>query len=113
MSSEDTQTLQAPSEALIYHNGIPVAVCPAKDIRRDGLLLFCGPLHFHRSTHLEVELTLKDRRRFRVPVEVASCTPNHLDLHFRSLPEGLEESLPGPTRAAGTPETRVQAPSLP
>ncbi len=102
MLQEATQASGAPVEVLIYHNGIPVAVCPTKEMRRDGLLLHCGPLHFHRHTPLEVELTLGDRNRFRVQVEVTSCTPDHLDLLFQQVPEGLVQFLPPAQEESGT-----------
>jgi len=93
MDSHSGKDHQVPSEALIYHNGIPVAIVPTKGIHRQGMDVNCGPMHFERNTRLEVEMVFDpDRRsnRFRVPAHVEECTRNHMALHFDEIPEAMQ-----------------------
>lgn len=86
-----------PNRALIYHNGIPVAVCPAEEFGAEGLRVHCGPLSYERDTLLEVALDLGPGapRNLRVPVQVADCTPDEMALHYRELPPEAEAALSG------------------
>jgi len=102
MNPHANEDHQVPSEALIYHNGIPVAIVPTKGISRSGLEVNCGPMHYARNTQLEVEMAFApDRRgsRFRIPVHVEECTRNHMALEFDDLPEGFPPVLRHLTQA--------------
>ena len=86
-----------PNRALIYHNGLPVAVCPAREFGPEGLRVHCGPLSYERDTLLEVALDLGPGapRNLRVPVQVADCTQEEMALRYRELPPEAEVALSG------------------
>lgn len=55
------ETSNAPREfgswAMIYHQGLPVAVCPVEAVGGDTLQVGCGPLRFERHAPLVLQFT--------------------------------------------------------
>ena len=45
------------SWAMIYHQGLPVAVCPVEAVGDDTLQVACGPLRFERQAFLVLQFT--------------------------------------------------------
>jgi len=43
--------------AMIYHQGLPVAVCPVEAVDDDCMKVTCGPLRFERHAPLVLQFT--------------------------------------------------------
>lgn len=43
--------------AMIYHQGLPVAVCPVEAVGGETLQVVCGPLRFERHAPLVLQFT--------------------------------------------------------
>lgn len=43
--------------AMIYHQGLPVAVCPVEAVGAEYLKVVCGPLRFERHAPLVLQFT--------------------------------------------------------
>lgn len=84
-----------PTYALLYHQGMPVAVYPARDLDRHRLRLHGSPKAYEPDTTLEAEVDLPGHGRFRLPVRVARSRPGLLELRLERIPDDLDAILPG------------------
>lgn len=82
-----------PGPTLLYHQGMPVAVGHALAMDRESLCLQPFPDLFPRHTRLEAEVDLPDHGRLRIPVRVAACHGDLLELAVEAVPDQLQDIL--------------------
>lgn len=87
---------QPTGHAFIYHDSLPVAVCPALEMNREGLQVHCGSLRYEPETFLEVVLDMGpgSLHHPRLPVRVDDCRHGEMALSYRELSPDLPASLP-------------------
>lgn len=79
MATTNPRSPDFASWAMIYHQGLPVAICPVAACGGDTVQLVCGPLRFDRHTPLVLQFT-----RHREPGRVGT--------RLKGTVEGFDES---------------------
>lgn len=67
------------SWAMIYHQGLPVAVCPVESVSGDIMQVVCGPLRFERTAPLVLQFT-------------SHSEPGRIGTRMKGTVEGFDES---------------------
>jgi hypothetical protein len=78
---------------MVYHHGMPVAVCPVAEQERDWVSLACGPLRFERDTFLILYLSADGdplKHGVQAAGRVAACTGSHVNVRLQEVPEEPE-----------------------
>lgn len=81
--------------AMIYHQGLPVAVCPVEAVGGDTLQVACGPLRFERQALLVLQFT-------------SHREPGQVGTRMQGTVEGFDEN--GMRVRLGPPEARSPTP---
>ena len=80
------------ARALVYHRGLPVAVCQVEGIAGERLQLDCGPYRLDRHTPLLLYLSQEGKPLYRgiqVNGRVTDSHDRRLVVALDEVPEGL------------------------
>ncbi|HKJ21619.1 MAG TPA: PilZ domain-containing protein [Gammaproteobacteria bacterium] len=91
-------------ETVVFHRGVPAAICQTRDLSLGGAFVRTGPMSFYRHTPLEVELAL-DRgglvEHHCLPAFVVRSDPQGVGLMFLNINSDARTAIRSALQAAG------------
>lgn len=91
-------------ETVVFHRGVPTAICQTRDLSLGGAFVCTGPIDFYRHTPLEVELALDTGglvEYHRLPASVVHSGPQGAGLVFLNINSEARTAIRSALRAAG------------
>ncbi|MEJ2509248.1 MAG: PilZ domain-containing protein [Gammaproteobacteria bacterium] len=91
-------------ETVVFHRGVPAAICQTRDLSLGGAFIRLGPMNLYRHTPVELELALDTGglvESHRLPAFVVHSGPQGAGLMFLNVHREARAAIRNALRAAG------------